>query len=99
VLGVVVDSEAAQVECGVVAGLPAGVGRQRAGQRHAVVVGCGQDLPDADVAGVDQMDVGQQVQGGEVGVAGLDGVGVGGGRWGGGHVRDPGGAGRARRSR
>jgi hypothetical protein len=59
VASVVVDPEAGQVERGVVAGLPAGVRRQGAGQLDAMVVGCGQDLPDADVARVDQVGVGQ----------------------------------------
>jgi hypothetical protein len=36
VVGVVVDREAGQVERVVVAGLPAGVGRQRAGQLDAM---------------------------------------------------------------
>jgi hypothetical protein len=53
-----------------------------------VVVGCGQDLPDACVARVDQVGVGQQVTGGEVAVAVLDGVQVSGGGVGGGHVQD-----------
>jgi hypothetical protein len=71
--------EAGQVERVVVASLPAGVGRQRAGQLDAMVVGGGKDLPDADVARVDQMDVGQQVAGREVAVAALDRFQVGGG--------------------
>jgi hypothetical protein len=97
VVGVVVDGKPGEVERVVVAGLEAGVGRQRAGQLDAMVGG-GKDLPDACVARVDQVDVGQQVAGGEVGVAALDGVQVGGGGVGGGRVRDPGGAGPARRS-
>jgi hypothetical protein len=80
VVGVVVDREAGQVERVVVAGLPAGVGRQWAGQLDAMVGGRSKELPDADVARVDQVDLGQQVAGGEVGVAALDGVQVGGGR-------------------
>ena len=88
VAGVVVDGEAGQVERVLVAGLPAGVGRQRTDQLDAVVVVGGKDLPDADIAGVDQMNLGQQVVAGEVGVAALDGVQVGGGGVGGGHVGD-----------
>jgi hypothetical protein len=34
-----------------------------------MVGGCGQDLPDADIAPIDQMGVGQQVGGCEVAVA------------------------------
>jgi hypothetical protein len=59
VAGVVVDPEAGQVVRVVVAGLPAGVGRQRAGQLDAMVVGRSKDLPDTDIACVDQVDVGQ----------------------------------------
>ena len=58
VAGVVVDGEPGQVKRVVVAGLPAGVGRQRAGQLDAMVVGRGQDLPDAAIARVDQVDLG-----------------------------------------
>ena len=86
--GVIVDGEAGQVERVVVAGLPAGVGRQRAGQLDAMVVGRSQDLPDADIARVDQVAVRQQAAGREVCVAALDGVQVGGGGVGGGHMRD-----------
>jgi hypothetical protein len=70
VASVPVDDEPGQVERGVVAGLPAGVRRQRADQRHAMVVGRGQDLPDADVTRVDQVGVGQQVAGREVALRG-----------------------------
>jgi hypothetical protein len=59
VVGVVVDPEAGQVERVVVAGLPAGVERQRAGQLDAMVVGRRKDLPDTCVARVDQVGVGQ----------------------------------------
>ena len=52
VAGVVVDPEAGQVERVVVAGLPAGVGWQRAGQLDAMVVGRRKDLPDIE-GGVD----------------------------------------------
>ena len=45
----------------VVAGLPIGVRRQRTDQLDAMVVGRSKDLPDAGVAGVDQVDFGQQV--------------------------------------
>jgi hypothetical protein len=45
-----------------------------------MVVGGSKDLPDADVARIDQVDLGQQVTGRQVGVATLDGVQVGGGR-------------------
>jgi hypothetical protein len=51
-----------------------------------VVVG-GKDLPDAGVAGVDQVDVGQQVHDGEVCVPVGHSVQVSGGGVGGGHVR------------
>jgi len=61
VVGVVVDPEAGQVERIVVAGLPTGVRRQRTDQLDAMVVGRSKDLPDAGVAGVDQVDLGQQV--------------------------------------
>jgi hypothetical protein len=88
VVGVVVDGEAGQVERLLVAGLPAGVGWQRTDQLDAVVVGGGKDLPDADRARVDQMDIGQQVHDGEVGVPVGHGVQVGGGGVGGGHVGD-----------
>jgi hypothetical protein len=84
----VVDGEAGQVERLLVAGLPAGVGWQRAGQLDAVIAVVGKDLPDADVARVDQVDVRQQVTGRLVGVAVGHGVQVGGGGVGGGHVRD-----------
>ena len=60
-VGVVVDPEAGQVERIVVAGLPTGVRRQRTDQLDAMVVGRSKDLPDAGVAGVDQVDFGQQV--------------------------------------
>jgi hypothetical protein len=53
------NREAGQVERVVVAGLPAGVGRQRAGQLDAMVVGRRKDLPDTDIARVDQVGVGQ----------------------------------------
>ena len=55
----------------------------RTGVADAVGVSGGQDLPDGDVARVDQVDVGQQVTGREVGLAALDGVQVGDGgrRW------------------
>jgi hypothetical protein len=59
VASVPVDDEPGQVERGVVAGLPAGVRRQRADQLDAMVVGRRKDLPDADVARVDQVGVGQ----------------------------------------
>jgi len=52
VVGVVIDPEAGQVERVVVAGLPAGVGWQRAGQLDAMVVGRRKDLPDIE-GGVD----------------------------------------------
>jgi hypothetical protein len=52
-------------------------GRLRAGQLDAMVVGRGQDLPDADVTRVDQVGVGQQVAGREVAVAVGHGVQVG----------------------
>jgi hypothetical protein len=53
-----------------------------------MVVGRGQDLPDADVTRVDQVGLGQQVAGREVVVAAGHGVQVGGGGVGGGHMRD-----------
>jgi len=45
----------------VVAGLPTGVRRQRTDRLDAMVVGRSKDLPEAGVAGVDQVDLGQQV--------------------------------------
>jgi hypothetical protein len=53
-----------------------------------MVVGRRKDLPDTDIARVDQVGVGQQVAGGEDCVAALDGVQVGGGGVGGGHMGD-----------
>jgi hypothetical protein len=55
VASVPVDDEPGQVERGVVAGLPAGVRRQRADQLDAMVVGRRKDLPDADITRVDQV--------------------------------------------
>ena len=63
-------------------------GRLRAGQLDAMVVGRRKDLPDTDIARVDQVGVGQQVAGREVVVAAGHGVQVGGGCIGGGHMRD-----------
>jgi hypothetical protein len=88
VASVVVDDEPGQVKRGVVAGLPAGVGRQRAGQLDAMVVGRRKDLPDADITRVDQVGLGQQVAGREDCVAAGHGVQVGGGCIGGGHMGD-----------
>ena len=45
-----------------------------------MVVGHSKDLADAELARVDQVDLGQQVTGRQIGVAALDGVQVGGGR-------------------
>jgi hypothetical protein len=80
--------KAGQVERVVVAGLPAGVGRQRTDSSTPWSSSAGKDLPDAGGAGVDQVDVGQQVHDGEVWVPIGHGVQVGGGGVGGGHVGD-----------
>jgi hypothetical protein len=87
-LAVPVDVEPGEVKAILVAGLPAGVRRQWADQFDAMVGAGGQEVIDADVAGVDQVLVGQQVGVGEVGVAGGDGVDVIGSGHGGGDVHD-----------
>jgi hypothetical protein len=68
--------------------LPARVQRQRADQLDTVISAGGKDVVHADVAGVDQVLVGQQGHSGEVGVAGRDGVDVGGGGHSRGDVHD-----------
>jgi hypothetical protein len=81
-LAVPVDAELSEVKAVLVAGLPAGVWRQRADQLDAVVGAGVQDVVDADIAGVDEMLGGQQVGSCQVGVAAGDGVDVVGGRHG-----------------
>jgi hypothetical protein len=80
--------ELAEVEGGLLPGLPAGAGRQRSDQVDIVGGAGGQDVVDAHVASVDQMLVRQQIDRGQIGVAGTDGVDVGGRGHGRGHVHD-----------
>ena len=83
-----VDLEPGEVKAVLVAGLPAGVGRQWADQLDAVVGAGGQHAVHADVGRVDQVLGCQQAHTGEVGVAGWHGVDVGGGGDRGGHMHD-----------
>jgi hypothetical protein len=83
-----VNLESGEVEATFITGLPARIGRQRTDQLDAVLGAGSQDVVHADVAGVDQVLVGQQVSAGEVAVASWHGVDVGGGRHGRGDVDD-----------
>jgi hypothetical protein len=57
-LAVPVDAEAGEVKAILVAGLPAGIRRQRADQLDTVVAAGGQDMIHACIAGVDKMLLG-----------------------------------------